>query len=123
MSKALLEIIGKWTTYAKDSIYTGKISEITTNHEKDFVLETDDAAYVYVHDLPLLGPKDVVAAYESKDEGHELDHLSRKIKSIEWIDNHEQLLFHQEGSHASFRAVGYPYGCFYIVRIAKITFE
>ena len=58
-----------------------------------------------------------------KDEGHELDHLSRKIKSIEWIDNHEQLLFHQEGSHASFRAVGYPYGCFYIVRIAKITFE
>ncbi len=123
MSKALLEVIGNWTNMAKDSLYTGKPSTITTNHEKDFVLDVGDTSYVYVHDLPLLGPKDVVAAYENKNEGHELNQVSRKIKSIKWIDNDEELLFHQDGNHASFRAVGYPYGCFYIVRIAKITFE
>lgn len=123
MSEALLEVIGEWTEYAKDSLYDGKLSSITTNHEKDFVLEKEDHAYVYVHDLPLLGPKDVVAAYESTDKGHALDNVNRKIKSIEWIDNHEQLLFTQNGTHADFRAVGFPYGCFYIVRIAKVTFE
>ena len=78
---------------------------------------------MYVHDLPLLGPNDVVAAYESKDENHMLDGIDRKVKSIEWIDNHEQLLFSQDGDHVTFRAVGFPYGTFWIVRIAKVTFK
>ncbi len=123
ISEALLEIIGQWTNMAKDSLYDGKISAIQCNHEKDFVLEKDGYAYVYVHDLPLLGPNDVVAAYESKDENHMLDGIDRKVKSIEWIDNHEQLLFSQDGDHVTFRAVGFPYGTFWIVRIAKVTFQ
>ena len=62
MTEALLEVIGQWTAMAKDSLYDGKVCDIRCSHEKDFVLEKDGAAYVYVHDLPLLGPKDVVAA-------------------------------------------------------------
>ena len=52
-----------------------------------------------------------------------LDGIDRKVKSIEWIDNHEQLLFSQDGDHVTFRAVGFPYGTFWIVRIAKVTFQ
>ena len=95
MTEALLEVIGQWTAMAKDSLYDGKVCDIRCSHEKDFVLEKDGAAYVYVHDLPLLGPKDVVAAYESTDEDHSLSNLHRKVKSIRWIDNGEELLFSQ----------------------------
>lgn len=123
MTEALLEVIGQWTAMAKDSLYDGKTSTITCSHEKDFVLENDGAAFVYVHDLPLLGPKDVVAAYESTDEDHALDHLDRKVKSIRWIDNQEELRFSQTGSHCSYRAVGFPYGSHWIVRVARIEFE
>ena len=123
MTEALLEVIGQWTEMAKDSLYDGKLSPITCSHEKDFVLEKDGAAYVYVHDLPLLGPKDVVAAYESTDEDHSLSHLDRKVKSIRWIDNNEELLFSQNGDVCSYRAVGFPYGTHWIVRVAKVEFE
>ena len=108
---------------AKDSLYDGKVCDIRCSHEKDFVLEKDGAAYVYVHDLPLLGPKDVVAAYESTDEDHSLSNLHRKVKSIRWIDNGEELLFSQTEDVCSYRAVGFPYGSHWIVRVAKVEFE
>lgn len=107
MTEALLEVIGQWTAMAKDSLYDGKVCDIRCSHEKDFVLEKDGAAYVYVHDLPLLGPKDVVAAYESTDEDHSLSNLHRKVKSIRWIDNGEELLFSQTEDVCSYRAVGF----------------
>ncbi|WP_308559786.1 alpha-L-fucosidase [uncultured Holdemania sp.] len=123
MTEALLEVIGQWTAMAKDSLYDGKVCDIRCSHEKDFVLEKDGAAYVYVHDLPLLGPKDVVAAYESTDEDHSLSNLNRKVKSIRWIDNGEELLFSQKDDVCSYRAVGFPYGSHWIVRVAKVEFE
>ena len=123
MTEALLEVIGQWTAMAKDSLYDGKVCDIRCSHEKDFVLEKDGAAYVYVHDLPLLGPKDVVAAYESTDEDHPLSNLHRKVKSIRWIDNGEELLFSQTEDVCSYRAVGFPYGSHWIVRVAKVEFE
>ena len=123
MTEALLEVIGQWTAMAKDSLYDGKVCDIRCSHEKDFVLEKDGAAYVYVHDLPLLGPKDVVAAYESTDEDHSLSNLHRKVKSIRWIDNGEELLFSQTEDVCSYRAVGFPYGSHWIVRVAKVEFE
>ena len=120
MTEALLEVIGQWTAMAKDSLYDGPIR---CSHEKDFVLEKDGCAYVYVHDLPLLGPKDVVAAYESTDEDHALLGLTRKVKAIHWLDNDEELLFSQNGGQCSYRAVGFPYGTHWIVRVAKVDFE
>ncbi len=123
MTEALLEVIGQWTAMAKDSLYDGKVCDIRCSHEKDFVLEKDGAAYVYVHDLPLLGPKDVVAAYESTDEDHSLSNLHRKVKSIRWIDIGEELLFSQTEDVCSYRAVGFPYGSHWIVRVAKVEFE
>ena len=123
MTEALLEVIGQWTAMAKDSLYDGKVCDIRCSHEKDFVLEKDGAAYVYVHDLPLLGPKDVVAAYESTDEDHSLSNLHRKVKSIRWIDNGEELLFSQTEDVCSNRAAGFPYGSHWIVRVAKVEFE
>lgn len=123
MTEALLEVIGQWTAMAKDSLYDGQVSPIRCSHEKDFVLEKDGCAYVYVHDLPLLGPKDVVAAYESTDEDHALLGLTRKVKAIHWLDNDEELLFSQNGDQCSYRAVGFPYGTHWIVRVAKVDFE
>ncbi len=123
ITEALLEIIGKWTDMAKESLYEGKPCDIGCNHEKDFVLMKDGTAYVYVHDLPLLGPKDVVVAYESEDKGHSLTGVKKKVKSMHWVDNDEELVFSQDGDKVDFRATGFYYGTHLIVRIAKVEFE
>lgn len=123
MSEALLEVIGQWTHMASESLYDGRPCDIECNHEKDFVLRKGDYDYIYVHDLPLLGPKDVVVAYESNQQDHQLVHVSRKIKSIHWVDNDEQLLFTQHQDTVKFRATGFYYGCHWIVRVAKIEYE
>ena len=121
--EATLELIGIWTNYAKDSLYDGQLSNIKCNNDKDFVLEKDGNAYIYVHDLPLLGPKDVVVAYENKEADHSLSNLDREIKSIKWLDNNEELLFTQNKDKCDYRAIGFPYGTHLIVRIAKIEFK
>ena len=123
ITEALLEIIGQWTSMAKESIYEGKPSTMLCNEDKDFVLEKDGYAYIYVHDLPLLGPKDVVVAYEKTDGDHSVRNVNRKVKSMKWVDNNEELLFTQDDDVLKYRATGYYYGTQLIVRIAKVEFE
>ena len=123
MSEALLETIGIWTNMAKESLYEGKPCELICSHQKDFVLKKGKDYFVYVHDLNLLGPKDVVAAYKSTTEGHCIKGITGKVKSMKWVDNNEELLFTQNEDILSYRAVGFYYGRHYIVRIAKIEIE
>ena len=123
ITEALLEIVGKWTDMAKESLYEGRPTDIVCNHEKDFVLKKGNTLYAYVHDLPLLGPKDVVVAYESTEEGHTLKGVKGKVRSMHWIDNDEELIYSQEGDEVSFRATGFYYGTHWIVRVAKIELE
>lgn len=123
ITEALLEIIGQWTSMAKESLYEGKPSTMICNEDKDFVLEKDGYAYIYVHDLPLLGPKDVVVAYEKTDGDHSVRNVNRKVKSMKWVDNNEELLFTQDDDVLKYRATGYYYGTQLIVRIAKVEFE
>lgn len=123
ITEALLEIIGQWTSMAKESLYEGKPSAMLCNEDKDFVLEKDGYAYIYVHDLPLLGPKDVVVAYEKTDGDHSVRNVNRKVKSMKWVDNDEELLFTQDNDVLKYRATGYYYGTQLIVRIAKVEFE
>ena len=123
ITEALLEIIGQWTSMAKESLYEGKPSTMVCNEDKDFVLEKDGYAYIYVHDLPLLGPKDVVVAYEKTDGDHSVRNVNRKVKSMKWVDNNEELLFTQDDDVLKYRATGYYYGTQLIVRIAKVEFE
>ena len=123
ITEALLDIIGQWTSMAKESLYEGKPSTMVCNEDKDFVLEKDGYAYIYVHDLPLLGPKDVVVAYEKTDGDHSVRNVNRKVKSMKWVDNNEELLFTQDDDVLKYRATGYYYGTQLIVRIAKVEFE
>ena len=123
ITEALLENIGQWTSMAKESLYEGKPSTMVCNEDKDFVLEKDGYAYIYVHDLPLLGPKDVVVAYEKTDGDHSVRNVNRKVKSMKWVDNNEELLFTQDDDVLKYRATGYYYGTQLIVRIAKVEFE
>ena len=123
ITEALLENIGQWTSMAKESLYEGKPSTMLCNEDKDFVLEKDGYAYIYVHDLPLLGPKDVVVAYEKTDGDHSVRNVNRKVKSMKWVDNDEELLFTQDNDVLKYRATGYYYGTQLIVRIAKVEFE
>ena len=123
ITEALLENIGQWTSMAKESLYEGKPSTMLCNEDKDFVLEKDGYAYIYVHDLPLLGPKDVVVAYEKTDGDHSVRNVNRKVKSMKWVDNNEELLFTQDDDVLKYRATGYYYGTQLIVRIAKVEFE
>lgn len=127
MSQALLETVGCWTEMAKESLYEGRPGTITVEgkSEKDFVLEMNGFAYVYVHDLPILGHKDVTAAYANTEQNDILLNIDRKIKSIHWTDNGEELLFKQDldKKTCNYRPMGYPYGTHWIVRVAKIEFE
>ena len=60
------------------------------------------------------------------DGGHRLfnDADIDRIREIKrWIDNGEELLFSQTEDVCSYRAVGFPYGSHWIVRVAKVEFE
>lgn len=123
MSKGLLECMGTWTNYAGPCFYDGVKSEVISSNEKDYALDYEGKTYVFMHDIPQLSVKNVMEAYGDTNENNSLSNVSRKIKSITWKDNNESLLFTQNGSDVSFRAIGFPYGANLIVRVAVIEYE
>ena len=46
--------------------------------------------------------------------------FERKVSSVRWIDNGEELRFTQEGGLFCVEATGYPYGVDRVVRVAEV---
>lgn len=121
IQRNFLDELGKWIKLCGNSIYQGKPSEICAEN-KDFALEADNIAFFYIHDLHTVGSSDVVT--NGSDYGYRhFRNVKKRIKRIVWTDNNESLDFVQHGENVWFDANGYPYGCNYVVRVARIEFE
>ena len=122
MQEVMLRGLGDWVkTCGGTSIYTGKPSEIKGEF-KNFALEDEEKAYLYIHDLAILGNAHVTVQGGGVGFKH-FTNVKKKVKSVKWGDNGQELDFVQHGDHLWVNASGFPYGCQYVVRIADVEFE
>ncbi len=121
LQSSILEAMGDWTRIVGDSIYNAKPSDIKGEF-KNFALEDSGKAYLFVHDLGIMGSANVVA--NGGGVGYKyFKNIKGKVKSVKWTDNGETLDFCQKDDNLWFNATGFPYGCNYVVRIAQVDFE
>lgn len=124
IQEALLENVGEWIRLCGNSIYDGKPSNIICQGN-DFVLNTENDAYIYVFNLSISGHENVTVVGVSGAGKRMLENVVRPVQSICWVDNNELLEFIQdiEGKILTFNATGYPYGTNTVVRVAKIIYS
>jgi len=122
MQRELMRILGKWMRLYGEAIYRGKPHPATCSHKKNFLLKSEDAIYVFVHDLGRKGNPNVTVGGEI--EGDTVFRgVSEPIASITWMDNGEELSFTRENDVLAIDATGYPYGMSTCVRVAKATLK
>ncbi len=124
LDKAMLETLGEWVQLHAEAVYLPRPSsvEVTSENEKDFVLEKDGAYYAFCHDLRVaIENVDVVKA--AKGEAVKKFAFDKKIKRITWLDNGEELEFVHKNGEVELDCKPYLYGTQLVVRIAKIEVE
>ena len=121
MQRTIIEQMGVWINKCGQSIYRGKPSEIKGEY-KNFALEADGKAYLYIHGLNVLGSAHVIVAGGGLGFKY-FKNVKRKVKSAKWTDDGEVLDFVQHGDHLWVNATGFPYGCNFVVRVVELEFE
>ena len=117
--KELLKLIGRWMQVFGEAIYNGRPYNISGDG-RNFILKSADQSclYLFVFDLGTVGDQNVMV--KGKRIGSfSFGGVADKIKSIEWMDNGENLQFVQGEDLLCINATGYPYGTSYVVRVAK----
>ena len=85
-------------------------------------MEDAQSAYLFVYDLGVIGSANVVV--DGGGRGYKyFKNVQKKVESVCWTDNGENLDFVQHGDNLWFDATGFPYGCNYVVRVARVEFE
>lgn len=122
MQEALLRELGVWVKTCGESIYRGKPSKIHAAQSKNFALEADGKAYLFIHNMCVLGDANVTVNGDGLGP-KDFDRVKRRVKSVRWTDNGEELAFSQDGEHLVMNATGFPYGKNFVVRVAEVEFE
>lgn len=122
MQEALLRSLGTWVDTCGQCIYEGKPSKIHAVEKKNFALETEDRAYLFIHNMCVLGDANVTVEGDGLGPKN-FDRVKGTVKSVKWTDNGEELSFNQDGEHLVINATGFPYGKNYVVRVAEVSFE
>lgn len=124
IDEAYMELIGKWTKLYGSAFYYGRPSlAISSTNPKDFILTTNSkTAYIFIHDLRVVGNSNVVLGGENTNP-RTFFNFNSKISDLKWIDNEENLSYVQDEIKGiiTLDATGYRYGCDYVVRVAKAT--
>ncbi len=119
IDKGMLEIIGDWVRMNEKVLRTPVPTDIVvTNKPKDFILQEGDTYYLFVHDLQMFA--DLNVALCTKMELKEEFEFDKKIKSVRWMDNQEDLDYVQDGVNVTITTKPYNYGESYVVRIIEI---
>lgn len=113
-----LKIMGRWMDLFGEAVYEGK-PYYTNDKNEDFALKADDGTiYLFVYNLKIKGSENVVT---DTTNGLEREFIcDKKVQSIEWMDNGEQLSFTQDGNKLSVSCTGFNYGSHYCVRVARV---
>ena len=120
--KQLMAVIGKWMKLYGEAVYAGKPHPAVCGNGKNFVLQSEDALYFFVHNLDR-GGNEHVSVQEECDSDFVFRGLKESVESVCWMDNGEELEFCQEGDVFSLYATGYTYGVSTCVRVAKAVLK
>ncbi|MBQ7670014.1 MAG: alpha-L-fucosidase [Clostridia bacterium] len=122
MQEAMLRELGVWVKTCGECIYRGKPSKIHACEDKNFALEADGKAYLFIHNMCVLGDANVTVNGNGLGPKN-FDRVLKTAKSVRWTDNGEELSFTQDREHLTIDATGYPYGKNFVVRVAEVEFE
>lgn len=122
MDKAIYDLMGQWIKINGEAVYEPHPCGIELeNKPEDFLLEKDNIYYLFCDHLPMSADPNV--ALKQEGEYRDIFTMSKKIKSITWLDNGDPVEFEQNGDRVTVKTVPYTYGRQLVVRVAKIETE
>ncbi len=122
IDSAILEIVGKWVSVNREIMDAVPCDIKIENKDDDFILQTDAAYYILCNNLPMVADPNVALANGSADYEVRFK-TDKRIKSIHWLDNGEELKFTQEDGNVLVYTTPFSYGNHLVVRAAKAIFE
>lgn len=124
LDKAMLETMGEWVKMNEEALFLPRPANVEILLGKDdFVLEKDGTYYLFCHNMYMaLADPNVMKATGGETEKQ--IKLTKKIKSISWLDNGDAIAFTQEADgKTTLDCKPFAYGDHFVVRIAKIQTE
>ena len=122
MDKAIYDLMGQWIKINGEAVYEPHPCGIEVeNKPEDFLLEKDNIYYLFCDHLPMSADPNV--ALKQEGEYRDIFTMSKKIKSITWLDNGDPVEFEQNGDRVTVKTVPYTYGRQLVVRVARIETE
>ncbi|MGN0323780.1 MAG: alpha-L-fucosidase [Oliverpabstia sp.] len=122
MDKAIYDLMGQWIKINGEAVYEPHPCGIEVeNKPEDFLLEKDNIYYLFCDHLPMSADPNV--ALKQEGEYRDIFTMSKKIKTITWLDNGELVEFEQNGDRVTVKTVPYTYGRQLVVRVARIETE
>lgn len=122
MDRAVFDTVGRWVSCFGEAIRKPVPTGIEiADKPNDFILKDGCHYYLFCNDLPMVADPNV--ARNDEREYNSKFCLPGKIKSIQWMDNGEDVSFSQNGENVTVETVPYRYGRNLVVRVAKISVE
>lgn len=123
LDKAMLSTLGEWVDIYSEALYLPRPAKIEIeNKENNFLLKGDNCYYLFAYDLGVSGNINVELSKGDPNHNNEFT-LDKKIKSVKWIDNGEDVFFTQDGDKVTIVTTPQLYGEHLVVKIAKIEIE
>ncbi len=120
LDRGMFTEIGKWIALNGDFIYNVRGTDIEFAGD-NYVVKDDEYYYAVYCDLNMVADANV--ALNGKKAQNGAFRLNRKVKSVRWLDNGEELAFTQdENGDVTIKPTPFRYGCSMPLRIAKIAF-
>ena len=126
MQKGIMESIGSWMGYYGKAIYNGR-PYLTYTDRREFILKDafdENVAYLFKFGVGQSSGDENVSLDTCNHEGRGLfTGIDRKVKSIRYMDNGENVGFTQSERGLDVEFAGFAYGQNLCVRVCEIEFE
>lgn len=122
LDTAMLLTLGEWIDKFSEACVGTMPTKITASGE-DFVMKGADAYYLFCHELPMGGNRNVALTADQRESYSVELELDAPVRSITWLESGDAVEFKQQGSALKIYATPQPYGQSVVVRIAKIVTE
>ena len=122
LDTAMLRTLGEWIDKFSEACVGTKPTQIEVDGD-DFVMQGENAYYLFCHELPMGGNRNV-ALTDDQREGYSISlDLGAEVKSITWLESGDAVEYKQDGDRVKLYPTPQPYGQSVVVRIAKIVTE
>ena len=121
MDKGALEILGQWSKLNDEALHIPEPTDIEIKDKpNNFILRNDNTYYLFLSDLSISGNENVTINYNKNVNCDNIFRFDKKVKSVCWLDNGEELNFTQNDREVTIQAKPYECGQDFVIRIAKI---